>query len=136
MTGETHFRGNVTQKAVTFGPDGDVLLVQHPEGAWVLPGGRVNAGESAEAALVREIREETDLRIAVERPVLTGTDLWVNDDGEPMFTVVYHCETAERSVTLNEEHDGHVWLEPTTAARRVRGETLGVAIERATEGRR
>ena len=135
VTAETHFRGNVTQKAVTVGPRGDVLLVQHPEGTWVLPGGRVNAGEAAEAALVREMREETSLRVTVERPVLTGTDLWSNDDGEPMFTVVYRCATEERAVTLNDEHDDHVWLTPAKAARQVRGERLGVAVERATEGR-
>ncbi|MFC5971121.1 NUDIX domain-containing protein [Halomarina salina] len=136
MTEETHFRGNVTQKAVTFGPAGDVLLVQHPEGKWVIPGGRVNAGESAEAALIREMREETSLTVTVERPVLTGTDLWTNDDGEPMFTVVYRCEAEERAVTLNDEHDDYVWLPPKQAAQRVRGEPLAVAIERAWGGRR
>nr|WP_305794414.1 NUDIX domain-containing protein [Halomarina rubra] len=124
---------NVTQKAVTVGPRGDVLLVQHPRGTWVVPGGRINEGEAAEAALEREMREETGLDVAVGRPVLTGTDLWVNDDGDPMFTVVYRCESDDRAVTLNEEHDDYRWFAPSEAVERVRGERLGVAVERALE---
>jgi 8-oxo-dGTP diphosphatase len=44
-------------------PDGRVLLAQRPEGKslaglWEFPGGKVEPGESPEAALIRELREE------------------------------------------------------------------------------
>jgi 8-oxo-dGTP diphosphatase len=44
-------------------PDSRVLVAQRPEGKamaglWEFPGGKVEAGESPEAALVREFREE------------------------------------------------------------------------------
>jgi 8-oxo-dGTP diphosphatase len=44
-------------------PDGRVLIAQRPEGKplagkWEFPGGKVEAGESPEAAVVRELREE------------------------------------------------------------------------------
>lgn len=44
-------------------PDGRVLLTQRPEGKsmaglWEFPGGKVEPGESPEAALIRELQEE------------------------------------------------------------------------------
>lgn len=50
--------------------DGDrVLLVQRGQeplkGEWSLPGGAVELGETLEEALVREVREETSLDVAV-----------------------------------------------------------------------
>jgi 8-oxo-dGTP diphosphatase len=44
-------------------PEGRVLLAQRPEGKslaglWEFPGGKVETGESPEAALIRELREE------------------------------------------------------------------------------
>lgn len=50
-----------------------VVLIQRAhdpgKGSWSLPGGRVVPGERLVDALVREIREETSLDVAVERLV-------------------------------------------------------------------
>ncbi len=55
--------------------DGRILVIQRgqppAEGMWSLPGGRVEAGEGAEDAVVREIREETGLDVTVVREVGT-----------------------------------------------------------------
>ena len=47
-------------------PDGRVLLAQRPEGKslaglWEFPGGKVDPGETPEAALIRELREEVGI---------------------------------------------------------------------------
>jgi len=49
--------------------DGRVLLAQRPEGkhlagTWEFPGGKVENGESPEAALVRELQEELSINTA------------------------------------------------------------------------
>jgi mutator protein MutT len=52
--------------------DGYILITQRPDDVhlarlWEFPGGKVEAGESLEAALEREIREEVGIEIRVER---------------------------------------------------------------------
>jgi 8-oxo-dGTP diphosphatase len=50
---------------------GRVLLVRRANepgrGLWSLPGGRIEAGETEEAAVVREVLEETGLVVQVDR---------------------------------------------------------------------
>jgi 8-oxo-dGTP pyrophosphatase MutT (NUDIX family) len=55
----------------TFGPDGEllILLIRDRHGAYTLPKGHLEAGESDEEAAVREIAEETGIACAIERPL-------------------------------------------------------------------
>jgi 8-oxo-dGTP diphosphatase len=59
--------------AVVHDPAGRLLLIQRGHdphrGLWSLPGGRVEAGESPEEAVEREVQEETGLRVRAEAPV-------------------------------------------------------------------
>jgi len=62
--------GVVEVVAAVIERDGRILIARRPAashlgGLWEFPGGKRRAGESAEAALVREIREELDAAVAV-----------------------------------------------------------------------
>jgi 8-oxo-dGTP diphosphatase len=53
--------------------DGQFLLTSRPEGKvyagyWEFPGGKVEAGESVEQALARELREELGIQIGAAHP--------------------------------------------------------------------
>lgn len=54
--------------AALFDPEGRILLAQRPEGKslaglWEFPGGKLEPGETPEAALVRELEEELSIKV-------------------------------------------------------------------------
>ena len=63
VRGAASLRLLLVSAAALIDPDGRVLLAQRPEGKsmaglWEFPGGKVEPGETPEAALIRELREE------------------------------------------------------------------------------
>lgn len=77
--------------AVIVDASGWVLLVRHSYGRrnWELPGGVSEAGESAAETVVREVREETGLDVALER--LTGVYWEANRPDGDMHHFVLAC---------------------------------------------
>ena len=108
--------------AVIRDDDGRVLLQLHAEtDEWGLPGGAVEPEEEPTAALVREVREETGLEVAVGGlvGVYGGPDATVryrNGDVTSYVRVAY----AARPVGGTLQPDGHESLDArwTTAADR------------------
>lgn len=54
--------------------DQNALLVVRKKGtqAWMLPGGKLDAGETAEAALIRELHEELQVCVAADQLTALG----------------------------------------------------------------
>ena len=73
---------------------------------WEFPGGKMEPGESAEEALKREIWEELETRIVVER--LVKTVEW----DYPKFHLTMHCFwcSVESGCLTLKEHEAARWL--------------------------
>ena len=74
---------------------GRVLLVKHrPErggywaGKWICPGGKLEAGETIEQGIRREVAEETGLEIELTQP-LVPFDRVVKSEGRVSLHVIY-----------------------------------------------
>ncbi|MHC4945788.1 MAG: (deoxy)nucleoside triphosphate pyrophosphohydrolase [Planctomycetota bacterium] len=77
-------------------------------GLWEFPGGKIEPGETAEACLAREIREELGIEIEVRDLLITSTHV---QDGEPIEIMAF--EAAWLSGELEPcEHAALRWIEP------------------------
>jgi len=99
-----------------------------------IPGGTFEYGETLVGGLRRELREELAVDARVGPPVLAMYGGWFDGEtGDPMVTLVYRCETDQREVSLNEEHDEFEWIDPDVAADRLE-EVFGRRMGRAADG--
>ena len=92
--------------------------------AWECVTGRVEHGEGFEAALHREVREETATEVTIE--FIVGVTHFYR--GEPvneneLLGVIYSCTLLDRSsVELSAEHDTFAWLSVEEARERFSGD--------------
>lgn len=95
------------------GPGEPILLTKrldegHLAGLWEFPGGKIEPGESPEAAVVRECREE----IALEIRVVDVLDVaWHRYPTKDVLLVFYDCRITG-GVIEHHEVAGHAWVEP------------------------
>ena len=98
--------------AVIFDEQGRIFATQRGYGEWKdwweFPGGKIEAGETPQQALQREIREELAAEIEV------GKLLRTIDYDYPAFHLTMHCFRCRLmgGVTLK-EHEAAKWLAPS-----------------------
>ena len=109
-----------TVGALITNPSGEVLLVlthkwRHTYG---IPGGKIETGEPAVAALRREIREETGLAIseiefALVQDCIDAEEFHV--PGSHFLLLNYTARTRSTAVKLNGEALSYLWIDPRRA---------------------
>jgi tRNA(Ile)-lysidine synthase len=98
--------------AVIGGPDGRILVCSRPAGKhmagkWEFPGGKIEPGETAEACIRREIREELGMEIAVG-PVFTVME---HDYGVKYVRVTFFLAVSDDTPSAK-DRQGFRWVTP------------------------
>src|SRR4029434_4917295 len=110
----------VTVGALIFNAPGQVLMIRTHKWSnlWGIPGGKVKLGESCEAALRREIQEETNLEITDIRFVLVQDCIHSKEFFRDAHFVLLNYTgvcVGQPRVRLNEEALEFRWVTPPEA---------------------
>lgn len=73
---------------------------------WEFPGGKIESGETKEQALVREIKEELNIEISVDKFAI---DIEYQYPNFYLFMSCFMCSIKEGSIELLEHNDGK-WI--------------------------
>ena len=99
--------------------DGRVLICQRPEGKqlaglWEFPGGKLEAGETPEACLIRELNEELGIEVkaACLAPFVFASHTY---DDFHLLMPLYLCRRWDGFVERR-EHQALAWVEPMKLA--------------------
>lgn len=95
--------------------DGRVLICQRPQGKalsglWEFPGGKLELGETPEAALIRELREELGIEVKADclAPFVFASHAY---EGVHLLMPLYLCRRWEGFVQRR-EHAALAWARP------------------------
>jgi 8-oxo-dGTP diphosphatase len=105
----------LSMKVVIRNNEGNCLLIKRSKnskgnpGKWDFPGGKVDPGETFDVGLLREVFEETKLKISLEKP------LSMVESESPSNRVIYlfmEGKLIEGKIELSEEHEDYIWVDP------------------------
>lgn len=95
---------------------GNILLVKTHHGGWVFPGGQVEVGENLMDALIREIKEESGIDVAVSKliGVYSNTGIHKFYDGvtdvPTKLMLDYICKPVGGELAISDETSDSRWV--------------------------
>ena len=101
-------------RAIITNSKGEVLIVKrantsYGEGFWNLPGGKIDFGETAEEAIIKEIFEETNLNCKSTKFLFYMDNLPDKNTDLHFVSLFFKCECSGK-IELNEESCSYEWL--------------------------
>jgi 8-oxo-dGTP diphosphatase len=95
--------------------DGKLLALKRSDksfsrpGAWDFPGGNLEFGEDVEECILREIKEETNLKVKNLQSLHIISEI---DEKKNIFWVeiCYLCDYGKGEIKLSDEHSEYKWL--------------------------
>ena len=103
-------------------PEPHYLLLHYGSGHWDFPKGHIEAGEDAEQAARRELKEETGIsEIRFVKGYKQSLRYFFRQKGIGIFKIViyYLVETDQSEISLSHEHIGFDWLSYESAMERL-----------------
>ncbi len=77
------------------------------KGTWTLPCGRIKIYENSNKAIIREVKEESNLKVKIIKPL----GVWNKKKKNTWRTsICYLCKHVKGEVKLSKEHDDFLWL--------------------------
>lgn len=113
--------------------DGKILVLKRAggelSGAWYLPGGAVDEGETPEQAAHRELFEEAGLTVEGGLELIALAPMHVY--GYDSIQVTYAAPVEHGEVVLSHEHSGARWMDPLEYRQRyLNNEIIAAAASR------
>jgi 8-oxo-dGTP pyrophosphatase MutT (NUDIX family) len=99
-------------------------------GKYDIVGGRLEPGENYLESLLREIREETGLEVAVGKPFFVNEFRpTVRGEDWQIIGIFFECSSSSDVVKLSPDHDAYKWIDPADFAQNQVIENLWPAFE-------
>jgi phosphoglycolate phosphatase-like HAD superfamily hydrolase/ADP-ribose pyrophosphatase YjhB (NUDIX family) len=139
--GETAYPPLSTVGGLIFNGKGEVLMLRTHKWSnkWGIPGGKIKWGETSEAALKREIKEETNLRVTDIRFVLVQDCIHSKEFYRDAHFVLlnYTCRVMGKAdVKLNHEAQEFRWLTPAAAKKLKLNKPTKILLEAVMKSKR
>jgi 8-oxo-dGTP diphosphatase len=84
-------------------------MANEVEPHWDIPGGRIEPDEDLDAALIREIAEETGLHCSGEKVLLSAQDIFVPSKNLHVVRLTYRAK-ATGTIRISHEHSEAIWM--------------------------